>query len=166
MNRDLNVSDWLYNMAAEGPCRLRKKSVVQNDVNDNVSDNLEEKVDDSVYEETPGMLASLWAKTPSLHPITYVQEAPGMLVSLWRSTPSLQGVATAVQGVATAAQSTVKIPSILQSLVPKSQGSEGLEVDTDVPKVDRDDASLDSPVKSVLKVDAPVVKKVENKKQS
>merc|ERR1719209_2437678 len=99
------------------------------------------------------MLASLWAKAPGLpaQPLAYVQEAPGILASLWRSTPSpsLQNMTHVVRG---------NIQNILQSMVPGSSASSS-DASTGVmedDKVKSDTASLDSPVKSVVKGDTPI----------
>jgi len=137
--------------------------MAQNDVHDKLNNNHEEEIDDVDESASVGMMASLWAKAPSLptNPLSYVQEAPGALVSLWRSAPSIQGVASAVQG-------SMKIPSMLQSVVPGYYGIKGDSVskEKDIVTAMNDEASLHSPVKSSVNVDASVVKKVENKKQS
>ena len=131
--------------------------MVQNDVDDKLNNNHEEEIDDVGESASAGMMASLWAKAPSLpaNPLTYVQEAPGALVSLWRSAPYIQGVASTVQG-------TLKIPSMLQSVLPGNYGNKGdiVTKEKDTVTAINDEASLYSPVKSTINVDASVVKKV------
>ena len=140
-------------------CRMRKKSIGPHDENDNVSSEPFELVEDLNPDdvEAPGILSSLWAKAPalpSIQPLAYVQEAPGMLASLWRSTPtpSFQNVAHMVHG-------TFKLQSILQSMIPGSNTSAAEDkIDDEVEEVDKDVTAVETPLKSV--------KKVENKKQS